>query len=217
VRGDNIYWVENAVDDGGAQFARVKTADLRDRSISTVADVAYFDYGSYDMIGVTGTTVLLQSKSGYRGIVLGIESFPLDAGVPDGGAPALLAAISAACNLGQLGVILSDTDAVYLQCIDSELGLSFSIIRAASDGTITVLGQGLISATPGAVAGADMAVDDKYLYWLDRVQVGTVMRVTKTGGTPSTIARDTFPVAIAVDANAIYWSDQSGTIMRLQK
>jgi hypothetical protein len=31
------------------------------------------------------------------------------------------------------------------------------------------------------------------------------------------IAYDTLPVAIAVDANAIYWSDQGGNIMKLNK
>jgi hypothetical protein len=43
------------------------------------------------------------------------------------------------------------------------------------------------------------------------------MRVPKTGGTATIIARDTSPVAIAVDANAVYWSDEGGNILRLEK
>jgi hypothetical protein len=43
------------------------------------------------------------------------------------------------------------------------------------------------------------------------------MQVPKTGGTAAVIARDTEPIAIAVDANAVYWSDQGGSIMRLAK
>lgn len=54
-------------------------------------------------------------------------------------------------------------------------------------------------------------------YWLDSVTVGTVMRAPKTGGPATIIARDTSPVAIAVDANAVYWSDVGGNIMRLAK
>jgi hypothetical protein len=42
--------------------------------------------------------------------------------------------------------------------------------------------------------------------------------LAKTGGGAATIiARDTDPMAIAVDANAVYWSDADGFIMRLAK
>jgi hypothetical protein len=45
-----------------------------------------------------------------------------------------------------------------------------------------------------------------------------IMRAPKMGGAAaSIIARDTLPVAIAVDANAIYWSDEGGNIWRLAK
>jgi hypothetical protein len=67
------------------------------------------------------------------------------------------------------------------------------------------------------LTGSALAFDDTYVYWLDIETVGTIMRVPKTGGTATVIARDTSPVAIAVDANAIYWSDAGGFIMRLAK
>ncbi|MBV9948003.1 MAG: hypothetical protein JOZ69_14205 [Myxococcales bacterium] len=62
-----------------------------------------------------------------------------------------------------------------------------------------------------------MAVDDKYLYWLDLLQIGAVRRVLTAGGTPTIVAYDALPLAIAVDANAVYWSDQAGTITRFAK
>jgi hypothetical protein len=43
------------------------------------------------------------------------------------------------------------------------------------------------------------------------------MRAPKSGGAATIVARDTSPIAIAVDANAIYWSDMGGNIMRLPK
>jgi hypothetical protein len=46
---------------------------------------------------------------------------------------------------------------------------------------------------------------------------GTVMRAPKAGGAATVIANDASPLAIAVDANAIYWSDQGGNIMRVAK
>jgi hypothetical protein len=44
-----------------------------------------------------------------------------------------------------------------------------------------------------------------------------IVRAPKTGGTSSVLAQDTAPVAVAVDANAIYWSDEAGNILRLAK
>jgi hypothetical protein len=58
---------------------------------------------------------------------------------------------------------------------------------------------------------------DTYVYWADGVMVGTIMRAPKAGGTATIVAHDADPVAIAVDANAIYWSDEGGNIMRLAK
>jgi hypothetical protein len=49
-----------------------------------------------------------------------------------------------------------------------------------------------------------LAYDDTYVYWVDDVTVGTVMKALKTGGTATVIARDTDPVAIAVDAKSAF-------------
>jgi hypothetical protein len=62
-----------------------------------------------------------------------------------------------------------------------------------------------------------LALDDTYVYWVDGVTVGTVMRVPKIGGTPTVLARDTTPVSVAVDATNVYWADDGGNIMRMPK
>jgi hypothetical protein len=36
-------------------------------------------------------------------------------------------------------------------------------------------------------------------------------------GRQGILAHDTNPIAIAVDANAVYWSDEGGNIMRVAK
>jgi hypothetical protein len=105
--------------------------------------------------------------------------------------------------------MLSDTNAVYCETLFG------SILAVASDGTVTSLGSVLESGMGGV---GNVAFDDTYVYWIDATMVGTIMRASKAGGSAATIiARDTLPVAIAVDANAIYWSDEGGNIWRLAK
>ena len=143
-------------------------------------------------IGVTASTVFLSGT--------GLSSFPLSGGVPDGAMPGGGLGVTQACR-----VMVSNSDAVY--CDDG------FIVRIASDGATTALG----SVLSDGLVGNDIALDDTYVYWVDAVTVGTIMRAPKTGGSASIVARDTVPVAIAVDANAVYWSDQGGNIMRLAK
>ncbi len=196
VLGARAYWVDalGASPIGPDTPVAVKSSPLQGGDVSLVADFsAPGSLGGALYIGVTTTTVFLS------GTVL--SSFPLSSGVPDGGMPAGVPGGMQECLL-----MVSDTDAVY--CDNGSF-----LVRLASDGTTTVLGSVLAEG----LVGAAVAFDDAYVYWVDAVTVGTIMRAPKTGGTASVIARDTSPVAIAVDANAVYWSDQGGNIMRLAK
>ncbi len=63
-----------------------------------------------------------------------------------------------------------------------------------------------------------MVSDDTYVYWVDDTTVGTVMKAPKTGGGNATVlAHDTNPIAIAVDAHSVYWSDGDGYIKSIPK
>ncbi len=196
VLGSSVYWLESGsagpIQPVPTEYA-VKRTPLQGGAISTVAEFnAQLSPGVYG-IGVTATTVFISEE----GIML--ISLPLGSGVPDGGMPAKVPGVMSGCQL-----LLSDTDAIYCDT-------GSSIDRVASDGTTTVLGNAL-GGGPGS-----LAFDDTYVYWVDDATVGTIMRAPKTGGTAAVFARDTDPLAIAVDANAVYWSDQGGAIMRLAK
>jgi hypothetical protein len=191
--GATAYWIEG----GGGPMqgpVSIKSAPLKGGAPSDVAQYTpMFGAPGLD-IGVTTTTVFL---SGFG--AQGLTAFSLATGIPDGGAPASIPGFMQGCQ-----VLVSDTAAVYCST-------GGSLIRVASDGTQTMLGTVL-----GGNSGA-FALDDTDVYWVDNATVGTIMKVPKTGGTASIVARDTNPVAIAVDAHAVYWSDQGGSIMRLPK
>jgi hypothetical protein len=193
---------------GSAEARRDMTAPAAGPfSVSTLANFEQSQtIGDYGAIGVTSTTVFLAGGPGPNQVA----SFPLSAGVVDGGVPAVVAGASQGCEF-----FVSDTDAVYCDA-------NGYIARIASDGTTVTLGTVITSlvlsnATTGSGIAGAIAIDDTYVYWVDGVTVGTIMRVPKTGGTATVIARDTNPVAIAADSNAVYWSDQGGNIMRLAK
>jgi hypothetical protein len=223
--GTQIYWLEQDPSEGGVTITTVKSAPLQGGSASTIAKLGNGP-GEYSEISVTASTVFLLTEgylvSGYfvGFLTNGLYSFPLDAGLFGAIAPTPVpsadpARITAVCQgptiSGQAPryPILSDTDAIY--CIGPDL---FSVLRVGSDGTTTVLGMlvNLSSFVP-----SNLAFDDKYVYWTDPAAVGTIVRVPKSGGTPTIIARDAYPLAIAVDANAVYWSDQGGNLWRLAK
>jgi hypothetical protein len=193
VLGDRAYWVDGpatGVIELGTPVT-VKSAPLLGGAVSVVAQFnAGGSMGGGLSIGVTSSTVFLSGT--------GLSSFPLSTGVPDGAMPGGGLGVTPACE-----VMVSDTDAVYCD--------NGSIVRIASDGSTTALGPVL------GLMGRDIALDDTSVYWVDAVTVGTIMRAPKTGGSARIIARDTVPVAIAVDANAVYWNDQGGNIMRLAK
>jgi hypothetical protein len=203
--GSNAYWAEvQQVQVGGAlAYAyRVKTRPKSAINTDPISTIATFQTPSCapggTIIGVTTTTVFLS------GGLSGLTSFPLATGVLDGGTAAQ---VPGGTHCEEL---VSDADAVY--CDDWS-----SITRVTSDGTVTPLAS-VVTQSIASVphVATTMAIDDTYVYWLDRGSDGAIRRVPKLGGPPSTLAHDN-PIAITVDATAVYWSDFAGNIMRLPK
>jgi hypothetical protein len=127
---------------------------LKGGAVSTIADFESGPLG-YDAIGVTATAVFLSGLER-----TGIDSFPLSSGVPDGGTIAHVSGITHSCD-----PMVSDTDAIYCETPSS-------MLRVASDGTTTVLGTSLSQG----LTGGGIAFDDTYVYCLDSLTVGTIMR-----------------------------------------
>jgi hypothetical protein len=195
VLGANLYWFERPPNLTLEGTVTVNRAPLKGGPTETLARFASSGFGPggspLSRIGVTTTTVFLSAYTT-------LSSFPIAVGVPDGGPPS--APIDLNCRY-----LLSDSDAVY--CATGS-----EVYRVASDGSSTNLGKTLQAEGNGA-----FAYDGSYVYWVDALTVGAIRRVPKTGGEPTVIASDTKPVAIAVDDNAVYWSDDGGHIMRLAK
>lgn len=198
ISGGRAYWVESPNQPPGSNQwpITVKSAPLQGGAVSEVATFTSSSPEAPSGLGVTATTAFI---SGLGAGLQQLASFPLSSGVPDGGLPAT---VSGAPGCEELD---SDSDAVY--CIDGD------VLRITSEGATSKLGTILFNTGRGGV----IAHDDSYVYWVDSVTVGTITQVPKTGGTATVLARDTGPIAIAVDSHAVYWSDDGGNIMRLAK
>jgi hypothetical protein len=193
--GTTVYWLERQEQESSNGFIlTVESAPLAGGAPSLVATFSTDVGPGANQIGVDSATVFLS------GFGTPLESFAIASGVADGGMPMQLSGGSVQCTN-----FLSDSDGAY--CATAS-----SVIAVADDGTTTTVGPLDTMYQQGL-----MAVDDTYVYWADGVTVGTIMRAPKAGGAATVIARDADPVAIAVDANAIYWSDEGGNIMRLAK
>ena len=194
--GANAYWTKSieAPPPGGNLTVVVLSAPLEGGAISVLGQFTLEALQAGGGIGVDSTTVFLTTFPG------SLSYFPESAGIPDGGAPTPAPGTAPSCSY-----FLSDTDAAYCAALGSILALH-------DDGTTTTVGP-----LDSMYGGGLMALDDTYVYWVDSVTVGTIMRAPKAGGTATILARDVDPVAIAVDANAVYWSDEAGNIMRLAK
>lgn len=86
--------------------------------------------------------------------------------------------------------------------------------NAAMTGTVSKVPIGGGTATPlsspaqGGSGPQGIALDAGNVYWTEN---GTVMKASKSGGAPVTIASGQGnPLAIAVDANNVYWTNYSG-------
>lgn len=200
VLGSNAYWLEVAPGTGNNltdDYAVKSGALLGGGSITTLFTFEQSGPGGFG-IGVSSSTVFVNESSG-----LGqLYPFPIEQTIADGGLPTPVAGLP----FDGCQSLISDSAAVVCETLGSILGI-------ADDGTVTTLGTVVLNGQ----TGGNVAVDDTYVYWLDSTTVGTVMRAPKTGGSATVIARDTQPVAIAVDSNAVYWSDQGGNIMKLAK
>ncbi len=190
--GGNAYWME----DNGA----VKTAPAQGGATTVLATFAQQGPDPFHGIAVTSNTVFVP----VGGLSGALAYFPIGSGVPAGSMPAMIS------GLGSPGCmfLVSGTSDVY--CSNGG-----SMIAIADDGTTTTLGSVLDQGV--SAGGGSVAADDTYVYWIDEDTVGTMMRAPKAGGSATIIARDTSPVAIAVDTSAIYWSDVGGNILRLPK
>jgi hypothetical protein len=216
---DKLYWSEVSpfAPDGNTmnQVVSVYVAPLAGGTASTLGEFGYS--GLHDLtypsasIAVTTSSVFLELLVPSSFPITAGGYFPKDAGSAGStGEPGTLTLFPTGVPQGVrvadvCQVMLSDTDAVY--CNTGSL-----LARVANDGSSTYLGE--VVSGPGGT----FALDDTYVYWTNAAAAGTVMRAPKTGGTAaSVVAHDTDPLAIAVDAKAIYWSDAAGNIMRLIK
>jgi hypothetical protein len=110
-----------------------------------------------------------------------------------------------------ISAIVTDSDGVYWledgPCSeDSGVCASGSVVAAFRGGAAPVT---LASGQPGP---GWMAVDPTHVYWTNggnpsSFGTGTVMRVEKMGGTPTTIASGQTPSGVAVNATDLYWAN----------
>jgi hypothetical protein len=207
VLGSTLYWLDQgpvahtgSAPDAGASLPPVaglvlESAPLKGGAVTQIAEIPSDNApGGPNALGVTTSTAFVSSLAGTR-------FFSLTDGLPEGGAPESVPGAPACLY------VVSDDSAVYCET-------QRSIVAIGNDGSTTTLGTAVLT---GLVSGG-VAIDDTYVYWADSTTVGTIMRAPKTGGSaPTILARDTQPIAVAVDANAVYWSDQGGNIWRLPK
>jgi hypothetical protein len=193
--GSSAYWLETPGGGSDGSTVTVKRAPLQGGPVSQVANFTLAG-PMPRAIGVTTTTAFIS------GLGLPPQSLSLGSGVLR---PVL--GETEGCEL-----LVSDTDAVYCDT-------GSAIIAVQGDSSLTVLGT-VVEDSPafgGGNGDSVVAYDDSYVYWLNSTMVGTMMRAPKTGGAATIVARDTSPVAMAVDSSAVYWSNQAGQITRLVK
>jgi hypothetical protein len=199
VLGSTLYWVQS--DNGGL----LESAPLKGGTPTVIDQVDDFLLSG---LGVNATTAFLSEADMFFAV-------PLTGDAPDGGT--MIPDTPASNCYG----FISGTDAIY--CMAQAIPvvgvpLGGSIVAIASDGSATTLAPvGGITLENGGIA-----TDDTYVYWVNNVtdgplNDGSIMRVPKSGGTVTTVVKATLPVAVAVDANAVYWADQQGDIWRLAK
>jgi hypothetical protein len=191
--GANAYWLE--MGSGGTHL--VKMAPLKGGPAMQIAQLPSMmspGWGANAGIAATSSAILVGTNNGFLLVPTG------------NGAPGSPMMVSSVTNCEEL---VSSPDAAY--CCQ----FAGSVLRIASDGTVTSLGMSY-NAT-GMGVGGPMAVDDTSAYWANFATAGTISKAPAAGGPATVLAHDTNPVAVAVDDNAVYWSDGPGNIMRIPK
>jgi hypothetical protein len=82
---------------------------------------------------------------------------------------------------------------------------------AGNDGSVEVGGQGFTVLVSGRNAPYALALDAAFVYWIE--QDGSIMRLAKSGGVPSSLGSGCNFVAIAVDAAHVYCGGTAQTIL----
>ncbi len=192
--GTSAYWMELAGRGQHGQPIVVKSAPLLGGSVATVALATITGYCNEPALGVTSSTAFVSYFDS-------IQYFPMT----DAPSAPVKSVAGTYCES-----LTSDVDAVYCDVWNS------SNLRIASDGTTAALGPNVMG--DGSSGSPYIVFDDTYVYWADETTVGTIMKAPKAGGgTPTIIARDTSPTAIAVDDRSVYWSDIGGYIKSIPK
>lgn len=194
VQGSTLYWLEHSVSAPSTYFLRSMPLQGGD-----IVSQAEFSAGisAFDSLAVSTSTAFLNGFT----IDSSIRVLALGSGMVDVNSLPTIPGFNHLCTQ-----MLASSDVMVCHADTSEL-YGFTI-AGSTVSTATLL-------APFALGPITM--DDKYVYWVDDLPVGTIQRVPKAGGTIELLARDPNPVAIAVDANAVYWADQQGNIMRLAK
>jgi hypothetical protein len=201
VLGGTAYWSEQEGSvDGGLSSWLLKSVPLQGGPVTLIAQLPPGG-PAVTAIGVTTSTVYLAGPSA---TLLGVV--PMSTGTPTS------AGLARGCSN-----LVSDTDAVYCY-LSGSVG---PIQRFWNTDELLDLGVMIDMSTSPSVA---LAVDDANLYWVDDTTIGTITKVPKPASTTigpaaaaTVIAHDTSPIAIAVDATSVYWSNVGGEIRRAPK
>jgi hypothetical protein len=109
-----------------------------------------------------------------------------------------------------------DSDGVYVYYTAG--GNSANVLESGNQGLVfrvPIDGGESEVLTPPMFDPKGLAVNDTHVYWAnggygvdETGSTGaTIMRVAKSGGTPETVSEAVYPIALALDDDAVYWSD----------
>lgn len=224
VNGSNVYWTNSVLFDSELQSTSLAGGPV------TVLTTTELPEG----IAVDGTSV-------YWAESFAIKKVPIEGGASS----VLTSAQSArALALFASNVYFSDAGTIKKVSVDGGVvtvlasGLQAAVRSIAADATGIYWGvsMGSLPSDPGTILGsimkvpltggspiilasgvspASVAVDGKYVYWLN--STGTLMRVSVNGGVPVMLSHAGVGLnALAITGTDVYWTEANcGTIMRL--
>jgi hypothetical protein len=80
---------------------------------------------------------------------------------------------------------------------------------AGTVGKVPVTGGDATILATGQAHATGIATDGTSVYWVCDVAVGSVVKVSVDGGTPTTIAVAVYPRAVALDDTNVYWANRA--------